>query len=289
MVRPKWRHAALSVSEPEFTGRRKKMIPRQFRGVKGVGRLQDSRVVVGIISRQIKPAVESRFARQVDPSCQRAIGIEEIPKTRRRPRNGEIAAVHGRVGRVSKTEGETDDIVKAAVEILSGQAHAIIQQFLLQASRPVLAGLRFQQWISEVAKVVAQSLVEARLFNPLSVKGARNGIAENTGAVTQHHRAAGPRNHPGSKIGVGFGACAEVQCQPSKWTVAKIQIPALVVSAGMIYVHRRERRVLHFIFIASCGRKVRQQVRSLRTHIGAVVLKAALPGEIAEFRGRHRR
>src|SRR6202020_2719261 len=53
------------------------VVPRQFRGVEGVWRLQNTRVVIRVISRQVEPTRELGFCRHADSPRERAIRIKK--------------------------------------------------------------------------------------------------------------------------------------------------------------------------------------------------------------------
>src|SRR6267143_779895 len=275
--------AAIRGMQCERTGVRRppqKAVPRNFRWVKGIRRLNHRTVVVGVIPRQIQPARKPGFSGEIDSSRAGTVGIEIISKERGCARNGDIAGCEGRA------EGKTDDVVEVAGKVFGGQADAIVEQLLLDAGGPGLAGLGFQRWVAEVAEVVAVNLVETRLLDALPVENAIQRVAPKSLAVAQDQGCSNARNDARAEIGVGFGTPAEIERNAGMGAVAEIQKAALIVAASVGDVERGKEGVLDFVLIAGGDAEIGEQVACLSADICAVVLSTAVACEVAEVGGR---
>src|SRR6266481_5251144 len=93
-------------------------------------------------------------------------------------------------------------------------------------------------------------------------------------------------NDARAEIGVGFGAPAKIERNAGIRAVAEIQKAGLIVAASVGDVERGKKGILDFVLISGGDAEIGEQVARLSAHIRAVVLSAAVAGEVAEVGGR---
>ena len=217
------------MSEPEFAGRRRrKAVSRELRWVKGISRFDHQTVIVGVVSGEVQPAREPCLSGEIEPAGSSDVGIEKISKATGRDWKSKVAEVVG-----GGAERKSDNVVEAAGKVFGCQADMVVEQFLFDACGPSLAGFRFQRRVAKVAKVVAEDLVEARLFDALAVENAEHRVAAHALPIKKNERGSGAGNDARAEIGVGFGAASEIQRNARMRAIAKVQIAGLIVAARM--------------------------------------------------------
>src|SRR5258708_16179353 len=102
------------------------------------------------------------------------------------------------------TVSKTDNVVEAGVEIVCGEFPAIRGEFLLEPCGPILACLRLEIGISRETRVGADALIEAGLFDSLTLEGVVTRVTEHAFAVPQRLVAANPAHDTIAKIPFGL-------------------------------------------------------------------------------------
>ena len=90
-------------------------------------------------------------------------------------------------------KSEADDVVEAAGEIFGGDVGAIVGEFLLDADGPGLAGFGLEIRIAEVAELVIEDLIEARLLDALTVENAEGEFRPRNRGPAERAREAPAR------------------------------------------------------------------------------------------------
>src|SRR5258708_14347110 len=260
------------------------VVSGKLRKIESVGGGEDAAVVIGVVSRQIQPAPKSGFPCEVDSSGASEVGVEKISEVRRRAWKFEVAVVVEECA-----ELKADDVVEAAGKIFRGQTESVGEEFLLDAGGPRFAGFRFERWIAEIAEIVAEDLVEARLLDSLAVENAIQRIAPKSLAVAQNKGCSCARSNARAEIGIGFGAAAESERKARMRAVAEIQKAGLIGAARVADFNGGRGMVFEFVLIAGGNGEIGEQIACLSADVRAVVLNVAVAGEIAEFGGRNGR
>src|ERR1700722_1672895 len=149
--------------------------------------------------------------------------------------------------------------MKAAVEIIGGEADAIRCQFLVdtRVNRAALFGRK--SWVAWKTGIVSEGLIESRLHNPFPICGVQARITECTLGSPQHVGRTCAR-HPASPIGgVIFRACSNIECQAGEWLPARIEKTRLIVSPR-VHIDETEKSVFNFIFVSGGKRKSTEKV-----------------------------
>src|SRR6267154_210937 len=252
---------------------------RLLRGVECVWRADDQTIDVGIVAHYHQPMKGTDFRGDVCSPSAGAIGVKEISKTGRRVGEADPACVGSR-----RAEGEADDIVEAIREVLPGNFDLLVGQLLLDAGAPIFTGFGLERGIPEIAKLVVIKLVETRLLDALSVEDAITCISPKSFSVAQGDGRTDTRDDTRAEIGVGFGACTEIQGHARTGQVLEVQESTLIVAANVSDIQGGYRGILYFVLIAGGGAKLRQKIARLCAQICAVVLIVVVGREITEFR-----
>ena len=119
-------------------------------------------------------------------------------------------------------------------------------------------------------------MVEAWLLDALTVEDPVQRVAPKSLSVTQDQGCSGPWNNARAKIGIGFGAPAEIQRNAAMRPVAEIQKSRLIVPASVRDIDERKESVFDFVLIACGDAEVRKQIARLSARVSAVILKPAV-------------
>src|SRR5258708_16030174 len=174
------------------------------------------------------------------------------------------------------TVSKTDNVVEAGVEIVCGEFPAIRGEFLLEPCGPILACLRLEIGISRETRIGAEALIEAGLFDSLTVEGVVTRVTEEAFAVAQRVGAANAGHDAGAKIAVGLDAAAEVEREPRNGRVTEVEITGLIVTAQMARRSELDAPVLHFVLVADGCEEIAREIAGLRVDGRAVELEQGI-------------
>src|SRR5258708_7840320 len=174
------------------------------------------------------------------------------------------------------TVSKTDNVVEAGVEIVCGEFPAIRGEFLLEPCGPILACLRLEIGISRETRIGAEALIEAGLFDSLTVEGVVTRVTEEAFAVAQRVGAANAGHDAGAKIAVGLDAAAEVEREPRNGRVTEVEITGLIVTAQMARRSELDAPVLHFVLVADGCEEIARDIAGLRVDGRAVELEQGI-------------
>src|SRR5580704_1635441 len=198
------------------------------------------------------------FADEIYAAGNRQIGVE-------------IRAAKIWIGR--RIIGEADDVVEAGVEIVGGQLDAVGSQVLFEAGPPAFARFGLEIRIPGEARIGAETLVETRLLNSLTVERAVTRITQNSFACVNQIGAACAGRNACAETSVVFGANAHVQGESRNRRITEIDIATLIVSAQVARRNVGNFAIFHFILVAQGGREVFSDVGALRVDSGAVIFQ----------------
>src|SRR5450432_1546555 len=143
---------------------------------------------------------------QVHAARASQVGIEVVaPERRATGRLGNLAPA------ARKAAGETDDVVEAVGKIFSGNFHAVVGEFLLDAGGPGLTLLGLESGISRFAGATAKRLAKLWLDDALAISDTVAGVAPKSVAIAESYGGTDAGNDPRTEITVGLGAHRQIQ------------------------------------------------------------------------------
>src|SRR5258708_2197150 len=174
------------------------------------------------------------------------------------------------------TVSKNDNGVEAGGEIVCGEFPAIRGEFLLEPCGPILACLRLEIGISRETRIGAEALIEAGLFDSLTVEGVVTRVTEEAFAVAQRVGSANAWHDAGAKIAVGLDAAAEVEREPRNGRVTEVEITGLIVTAQMARRSELDAPILHFVLVADGCEEIARDIAGLRVDGRAVELEQGI-------------